>query len=447
MSKIIQSSYVELMNCIYNRITSRIPARTREILVLAIFVILAFYFVVFRSKNLYPTLLNEQDICQFFGGCMLMLAAIFSMRQEIKTVQWRTSLVVPYLLFALGLVAIGLMHPIGGGYGFFGLMLLTVYPCLYLVWNNRNDYEALFDKIAMAFMIAGTVYFIWYAYVDFENIEAVYGGRHEGGLYNANFLSFLGVSVCCSALYYLYRSLTITGKKPVIAISYSLIAIVLGTIMIAKGGSRTAILILLANILVTVYFLLKRAAINQANNRQVRKRSRLPVVIIAVIILAAILVVGIKYDLSFLSRFDFSNQNADQFSSGRLCIWKNYAQNLTLLGHDMTSVDWDTLMGGMDTRHAHNNFLDYSYRSGIVVGVCCIALQLVAGIITLICMFKRKRNRGYEVFVTLFSVQYLLLSLIDIATLPMTNYGAFYFYICIAPLFMTTCIDEEEKTG
>ena len=439
----MQSSYIALMNLIYNRITRRIPVRVRENLILVVFVILAFYFIAFRSRDIYPTLLNEQDLCQFFGACLLMIVAILSMREEISIIPWRTSMMVPYLLFALGLVAIGLMHPIGGGYGFFGLMLLSVYLCLYLVWNNRKDYETLFDMIALAFMIAGTIYFIWFVYADYKGtetvLESVYAGRHEGGLYNANFLSFLGASVGCSALYYFYRSVTKPGRKHILAIVYSLIAIVMGSVLIVKGGSRAAILILFVNAAVVVFFLLKRVLITRES-----RIGKLPIIIIVCIALAAIFIVGSKYNLLFAFRFDFSNQNADQFSSGRLGIWKNYAQHLTLLGHDMTSVDWDTLMGGMNTRHAHNNFLDYAYRGGIPVGICCIALQLVAGIITLICMFKRKVNRGYEVFVVIFTIQYLVLSMIDIATLPMTNYGAFFFYICIAPLFVTSCIGEEE---
>ena len=441
MSKIIQSSYVEFMNCIYNKITRRIPEKTREILILIVFIILAAYFIVFRSATFYQGLLKEQDICQFFGGCLLMIVALLSMRDEITIVRWRASLMVPYFLFALGLVAIGLMHPIGGGYGFFGLMLLSVYPCLYLVWNNRNDYEVLFDKIAVAFMLAGTVYFIWFVYADFEDVEIIYEGRHQGGFYNANFLSFLGIAICCAALYYFYRAITKEGEKPVIAICYSLITIIMGTILIVKGGSRSAILILMANALVVTFFLLKRTIIT----RKGIKRSRMPLVIIALIVLSAVLIAFSNHNLFLMFRFDFSNQNADQFSSGRIGLWNNYVQHLTLLGHDMSSVDWNTLTGGMNTRHAHNNFLDYSYRSGIIVGLCCAALQLVAGIIALICMFKKRTNRGYEVFVVIFTVQYLVLSLIDIATLPMTNYGAFFFYICIAPLLLTTCINEEDN--
>ena len=445
LSKIIQSSYVELMNCIYNRITRKIPVSTREKLILVIFVVLAVYFIVFRSRDIYPTLLNEQDLCQFFGGCLLIIAAFLSMRGEITTVPWRNSLTVPYLLFALGLVGIGLMHPIGGGYGFFGLMLLSVYLCLYLVWNNRGDYETLFDMIALAFMLAGTVYFIWFVYADYKGIEtvweSVYAGRHEGGLYNANFLSFLGLGVSCCALYYFYRSVTKIGKKSFLAIGYGLAAIVMGSVLIVKGGSRAAILVLFANAAIIVFFLVKRVLIASGKGRI----SKVPLIIIGCIILLAILVVGSKYNLLFAFRFDFSNQNADQFSSGRIGIWKNYAQHLTLLGHDMSSVNWDALTGGMNTRHAHNNFLDYSYRSGVAVGLCLIAFQLIAGIITLVCMFKRKMNRGYEVFVVIFTVQYLIFSLVDIATLPMTNYGAFFFFICVAPLFTTTCIEEEEK--
>ena len=439
MSKAVQSSYVELMNCIYNRITRKIPVRAREIMIFIIFLILAFYFIAFRSKNLYQTLLNEQDICQFFGACLLMIVAILSMRGEITVVQWRTSLIVPYILFGLGLVAIGLMHPIGGGYGFFGLMLLSVYLCVYLVWNNRNDYETLFDMMALAFMIAGTIYFIWFVYADYKQIETVIESvsldRHEGGLYNANFLSFLGASICCSALYCFFRFLT--NKRSAFAIGYSLIAIIMGSVLILKGGSRSAVLILFINVLIIVFFLLKRVVTVKRKSKTIK----ITLAIATLIVLSAVLIIGSKYNLLHTLRFDFNGSG--RFSSGRAVLWKNYAQHLTLLGHDMSTVDWNTLTGWMNTRHAHNNFLDYSYRSGIIVGICCVTLQLVAGIITLICMFKKKINRDYEVFVVIFTIQYLVLSLIDIATLPMTNYGAFFFYICIVPLFVKTCTKEE----
>lgn len=440
MSKIIQSSYVELMNCIYNNITKRIPVRVREIIILVVFIILALYFIVFRSATFYQKLLNEQDICQFFGGFLLMIVAILSMRKELTTVQWRPSLIVPYMLFALGLVVIGLMHPIGGGYGFFGLMLLSVYPCLYLTWNNRGDYEELFDKIAVAFMVTGTAYFLWFSYLDLNNLEPIRYDRHLGTMYNSNFLTFLGASIGCASLYYLYRCLT-KGKKNYIVICYCLISIAIGATLTIKGAGRSAMFIVFVNALVVVFFLVKRAIISSEDKRAIRRKSVIVGMLAVIGIIIAVVVFGASHSAFIFDRFNFSNQNLEQFSTGRIGLWKSYAQHLTLLGHDMSSVDWKSLTVGIDTRHAHNNFLDYAYRSGIVVGVCCIALQLVAGIITLISMFKKKVNRSYDVFVVIFTVQYLVLSLVDIATLPMTNYGAFFFYICITPLFMTSFID------
>jgi len=431
MSEIVQSSYKTLMNYVYNHAIKKIPVIIRDILIQTVFFVFALYFVAFRSERYYVMLMDEQDLCHFIAAVLFLLVAVLSMHEEVTIVPWRRSLVIPYYALALGLVGIGLMHPIGAGYGFFGLVLLSAYPCLYIAWNNRGDYEELFDKIAIAFIIVGSIYFMWFSYADFTDTEIIVDGRHEGGLFNANFLSFLGVNLSCVALYYLYRC--IEKKKLKIALSYSLIAILMGTVLIAKGESRSAILILTANIIIVLFFIVKKTVISSNVDR------KKVIILLAIVAIAMIMliIIGSQTDLFQIDRFDFRNKNPDEYSSGRVRLWSSYYHNLTLLGHDMSIVDWQELSAGLGTHHAHNNFLDYAYRCGIPIGICCVAVQLVAGIITLGIMFKRKANTGADVFVVIFSVQYLVLSLIDIATLPMTNYGAFMFYICLAPLLVS----------
>ena len=430
MSEIVQSSYKALLNCLYNNVTIKIPVKTRELLIQIIFLIFAFYFIVFRTKRFYVMLMEEQDICLFLGAALFMLAAVLSMRGEVSVVPWRKSIVIPYYLFALGIVGTGLMHPIGEGYGFFGLMLLSVYPCLYIVWNNRGDYEELFDRIAIAFMVAGNIYFFWFAYADFTDTEKIVDGRHEGGLFTANFLSFLGVCLSCVSLYYLYRCIEKKASKP--ALISSVISILMGAILISKGEGRSSMLILAASAAVVIFFIVKKTAI--AENVDRKKISI--VLIIALISFAVLLVTGIKLGVLQFDRFDFRNKTPEEFSSGRLNIWSNYLLNLNLLGHDMSLVDWFELSPGIGTHHAHNTFLEYSYRCGVPVGICCVAIQLAAGIITLGIMFRKKVNTGADLFVVIFSIQYLVHSLIDIATIPLTNYGTFMFYICLAPLLV-----------
>lgn len=430
MSEIAQNSYKALLNCVYNKKVKRIPTKTRDITIQIIFFVFASYFVVFRSRSFYVILMNEQDLCHFMGAILLMIVAILSMRGEVKIVPWRQSLTIPYYLFALGIVGVGLMHPIGMGYGFFGLMLLSVYPCLYIVWNNRGDYEELFDKIAIAFMAVGSIYFIWFSYADYTDSEIIAYERHEGGMFNSNFLSFLGVNLSCIALYFLYRC--IEKRKTKIAMSYSLIAILMGSILIAKGEGRASMLILAVNIIAVMFFTIKGKAVSPKTDSM----KTITILVIVLVSIAALLYIGTKTEVIQFDRFDFRNKTPDEFASGRIRLWSSYWHNLTLLGHDMSLVDWEELSAGIGTHHAHNNFLDYGYRCGIPVGICCVAVQLVAGIITLGIMFKRKVNTGADVFVVIFSVQYLVLSLMDIATLPMTNYGAFMFYICVAPLLV-----------
>lgn len=427
LSRILQSSYVELLNEINNKLKKRITEKTRDKIIFVMFIIFSIYFLVFRSSFFYNRLALEHDICEFFGGLLLFVVVIMSIKEEVKVVQWRTSLSLTLLLFASFVVGIGLMHSIGYGYGFFGLKLLTIYPCLYIVWNNREDYEKLFDKISIAFIITGMGYFVWFAYMDYTDSETVAGARHLGGMANANFVSFIGLIICCSALYCLYRSIR-KKRKSSIEISFFATAIITGSVLIAKGASRTAILVVVANAFIVAFFLIK--------NSEKKNAKKMGVVIgaILIVLMIVIIVIGVGRESTFLERFDFTNKDANQFTSGRIDIWGNYATRLNLLGHDMSEVDYDVLTNNI-TWHAHNTFLEYGYRCGVLTGMFCILFQLIAGIITLSIMFSKRGNRDYEVFVVIFTVHYLIMSLLDIATIPMTNYGAFFFYICVAPLF------------
>ena len=433
ISEIVQSSYVSLLNSVYSLCMKKLSKQTREFLIQVIFVVFALYFILFRMAGIYDILLFEQDICQFLGALLLMLVAFLSMDSEVRIVQWRNSLLLPMFLMGLIIIGVGLMHPIGGGYGFFGIMLISVYPCLYLAWNNRCDYEVLFDKIAIAFMSSGAIYFIYYLYLDYTNKELETVGRHTGGMANANFLSFLGIAVCCSALYLLYRCFQKIAQNNTISIIFSVTAMVMGFVLIIMGGSRSAILIFIACVATVIFIQAK----NNIFADKEGNHSRLIILLVIGFLVAALCAAIALKNTSFLARFDFRNGDAEQFSSGRIGIWRSYASQLNILGHDMSNVDWEVLTAGIATLHAHNTFLEFSYRCGIGVGILIIVFQLVAGILTLIIMFDKHRVKDYEVFTILFSIHYLVLSLLDIATIPMTNYAAFFFYICVMPLFVS----------
>lgn len=436
LSQITQGSYVALINYLFEKITKKIPAKTREVLIFLIFFVYSIYFIAFRSANIYGAIGNDVDYCEAFGAILLMLVTVLSIKKQVDEIKWRSTLVFTLLPFGLLLVIIGILHPIGEGYGFFGLELLTIYPCLFIVWNNRGDYESLFDKISTAFMLTGIGYFLWFAYLDYMNSELVYNGRHQGGMFNANFVSFIGVTLACVSSYYLYRCFVNKKRRTIAMITVGIMCLLMGAVLIVKGQSRTGIATLLGTITIVTIFLFKKQKIVLKRNNCIKY-----VVILAIVLVAIIgLIVARNGNIQMLERFDTSNKTANEFTSGRVELWKSYAGRLNLLGHDMSLVDYEELTGNL-TRHAHNNFLEFSFRCGVLTGFFCIAFQLITGILTLGLVFIKKANRDYEVFVTIFIFNYLIFSLLDIATIPMTNYAAFFFYICVMPLF----VDKNER--
>lgn len=110
-----------------------------------------------------------------------------------------------------------------------------------------------------------------------------------------------------------------------------------------------------------------------------------------------------------------------------------------MAGNDFSKTDW-TEMTGDTVAHAHNNFLEYGYRCGIPVATMFILLELFAGLITLKYLFSRKWNRDCYLFAVIFMFMYAVMSMLDIATIPMERYAPFAFYI-----ILTVLIDANER--
>lgn len=433
MIAFLQNLIISVFNPIYDKKVSRIANPVRHTIVFCIFFLFFVYFLILRSAAFYEIVMNRKIISQSIGSILFLIVALLSMEGPIKRVYWRKPLFSAYILFALGLIITGIVHPIGDGYMSFGVMLVLVYPSLYLVLNNTKRYETLFDIISAACILAGLVYFVWYVFLKLSEKDAGNAVRDAGGMFNANFLSFIGIGMVCSALYILYRCSRNRYIKKIHICTYCLAAIAAGMLFIIKGASRSALLIIGTNVLIVFYYWIKNAYLVDERFEGKRKLIGLVAATLIVVVVAVIIM---NNDVSFLERFNFTNKSPDEYASGRVRLWQSYASRLNLLGHDMENVDWDELTAGITTMHAHNSFLEYSYRCGIIVGIIYLLFHCFASLIAVVLMLGKKRNRDYEVFMMLSLVHYTVHSLLDIATVPLGSYGPFFFYLSIAPLFV-----------
>ena len=90
----------------------------------------------------------------------LSLAVIMSIDRPLKAVKWNPVFSIPW--FVCGAIALvtSLLMEIGKGYLPLAICMLVVFPCMYLVWSGRGDYETLFDMAAKGFVICFFLFFV-----------------------------------------------------------------------------------------------------------------------------------------------------------------------------------------------------------------------------------------------------------------------------------------------
>ncbi|MCI8327931.1 MAG: hypothetical protein HFI37_09215 [Lachnospiraceae bacterium] len=127
-------------------------------------------------------------------------------------------------------------------------------------------------------------------------------------------------------------------------------------------------------------------------------------------------------------------RNLDEFSSGRIVIWKKYLKNMNLVGHS------GNVKVGDKRQVAHNLFLEIAYRYGVVALPCYIALWLLASQRAINCM---KKYKNYSALPLTVFLGFLILSMNDTAERPWVL--GLWFFAYFLMLFCMLDVDKQEK--
>ena len=122
---------------------------------------------------------------------------------------------------------------------------------------------------------------------------------------------------------------------------------------------------------------------------------------------------------------------AENYSSGRIGIWKKVIESVNVFGHPSREHIVTDRNGDVGA-NAHNNFLQFTYDQGIFGGVLFFGLCAVAFLKT-ICGVYQKRK--YYNFILYNSVVFLLMSLVTSLNLPFLYIMSFSYYTGYAILF------------
>lgn len=458
-----------ILNSIY-KLTAGIKNRTRDVIMKCWILLLFAFFIIVRSpvltNLLIGSILPTKSSRYLLATVIFCGFIVFSINAPLKRVNWRPVIIIPMALIGIGAFVASLLHSVGDGYRLFGIQLLFVFPSFYLVWNNRQEYKELFRTCS--YFMTGTcvVLFLLTYILAFEGRLVISDDRVAGIMYNANVFSLIGMELVLGGIYLLFT-------ENVSLLKHCYLGLITGTGLgiILIGKMRIAAFLVIVCSLVALFYHLRYF-------RQNKKKNNWAFIVIGLIIMTIMMNVtshmveineraigiqqtaestenakteeqdaiaadtntqekneddeGISDDLIDLSeRFKITpDHNTETYSSGRVEIWRNYAEKLNMWGNNYD--DFDPSMTVAFAPYAHNMFLEVAFRCGIPTGIMTIALLLFCGIVCLRYLFVNDNlKKKYLLFPIISVIVFVMESLLDCAVLPFFQTEALLYYLSI----------------
>ncbi|MCI9598851.1 MAG: hypothetical protein HFE75_16570 [Firmicutes bacterium] len=483
--ELLQFLYIVPLNLAY-KVTGKIPVKVRHgIIGGSFFVMIAFFLVCYSSP--YTGVKLDYGQQGWVNMIPLGIIILMSINRPLKALKWNPILNVPWTFCGGVLVIVCLVFHIGPGFLPFSICMLVLFPCLYLVWNNRRDYEVLFSLVAQA-MIANLLLFFLACMIFCPiNAETMVSGRYLGPTDNANNLGMITSSSVACCLYLIFRS-----KKPV---PLYMVACAIAVSLLMLSASRTA---LISICLQMVIFLIFYICYYMKESDKLKAMIKLCLLFVLILSLIPINKVLLSRDLyvnavhatvrqeqgaqvqkkkeikdtdketkekkkkqnserkekkkkqeeapsqpsqptlpqeeSVLHRFQMEGYDFNQISSGRLNIWKSYAEKLSWKGH---TEDQFVLGDEKNRIWAHNVFIEFSYRFGIGIGLLYLFLAVYNGVYVLRCIVSKRfyYEHAHCVFSAFMIVTFCVTSMLEMAAFPLERDFILLYFIGITPLF------------
>lgn len=502
MTEGIQSVYIFILNIVY-QVTGKIDKRVRNVIIWSfsfLLIVLCIYnYSVWSPRS--GTIQVERDIV----GCIcLTVIAVFSIDGALKKIKWnRVFLIIWYGLAGMIFLS-GCLHSVENSYWLWSVSMLAGFPGFYLIWQNRKDYQTLFNIISSAMLIATLIYFaVCLMTID---SDALLGGRYRLFMQNPNHLGKMAASGMVAALY-----LSIQRKNSWIYGAACGMCIKLAVL----SGSRAALVIIGAQLIVYFVFHIKsvirdrmysRTAVNlgiflvllcvcfwgygksleyyQAVHEQEKiaeqtekqqavqgpeeaephqesqkvetsaevqtadESTEMPITEESAEVpvpeeAAPSGGTGINNTEVLEERLTVKGKTLDQFTSGRVAIWKHLLKKINLLGND-----WKKYKRGTPEytyQWAHNDIIEITYRSGVVAGIFEILFLAYLSIYILKILCFKQKVRIFHWFIILSILVYGGYAMMDVISFPFSMQYTFMLFSSLMPLFERE-MDEKQKT-
>ena len=329
-------------------------------------------------------------------------------------------------------------------YSLWGVLCITIFPMLLLIWQTRNDICSFYIMIARNMVLTLFVFLmINLTIVGYIARQEKVGLGYVGITGNPNSNGLIIAAFFTSALFLFF-----------IDRNYRIVYFFAGAICIMfafLSETQTTKVAMLAEVLtaVCIYF---------RNKVYDRIQLSLWKAIIAVTVAAVLCVVLGNY----LYRLDWKDLNAyaadeleesyteikadeqlsrlNDISSGRIVLWNAYLKKVGVMGHGNPKGE---LFDGYEaSMWAHNNALDIWYASGFPAFAGYLMWLLAGWIFVIKCIFAKKCTRKEYMLTVIAFVGYFIEAMLEITIYPMYTGIAFLAYITLAPVAFDTSEKE-----
>lgn len=435
----LQAIYIKILNPVFN-FTSRVNEKCRNIIITAAYTFIALIVVMERVFSYYDYQLIGSTGVMLIETVLLAIITVFSIKEHLKPVKWNRLFYWTYFLFSFWMFAMCFVHHTGEGIRPFSIMLIIIFPCLYFVWDNRGDYESLFDKMALGTTISAIVFYIVQMYSVLHGNILVEGIRYQGTTANPNNLGMICIAFFVSAIYLAARN-----RKAEI-IFFVIAGFALSLIFLSQ--SRGSTLSILAALIIWIVFYI--------GNKETRKNF-LSLILALLIIGASAFAGDLAMDRmsdayvqnsiteetqheeaaapsqaqTVFERFENTGGGINGFSSGRVAILKYHLKNLNMLGHDYTKAYENNLQDNLKLRKwAHNTILEYASRCGIPAGILFMIIEIMAAVYMVCVIVSPRRRTTGSLFAAMVIAAYGVQSFIDVMYLP-DQYNLFMEFMIV----------------
>lgn len=396
-------------------------------------------------------------------GCAILgLIIFFSIDGPINKVVWDKKFVGIWLAFGL----IRLITGVVTSFEFLPLacVWLIVFPMLFIVWNNRKDYETLFRSLCYGFLCPIVVFFVLsLCLIPITDVGFV------GLAGNPNAIGQFVCAVFPLILARYGQKVDKTGKDCnglIVLISF-LITVTLYTD--GRTATLTVVALLIVWALYTIFI-----------TKRIRKKFYMAlgkIVVITLVMFFSIIKInaflvplldypswgiltyrgsgsfglvgqdmysfgefpdetaGINQIVNgYLNRISGNDKHAsgiDNYSSGRTVIWKATIKKLNLLGHPSRDHIYTERNGDIGV-NVHNIFLQFAYDHGIFGGILFVVFCIV--MFWKIFFVIDKGSKYYE-SVLYTGIAFFMVALVTSINLPFLYIITFAFYVCCSVLF------------